>query len=163
MKCYTSAKYHYLKHPPSPPRTCAADAGEKWPTGKTPVKFNTCVYPKVSPGKRCKDGLKSSPHRNRNDFSHSIYPPKGHRRALREPTHLSQTGTALLVTAQQEEGECLALVTVSEICGNFPSRLQILNQKNRNISLSSSLPPVTAPHGPTSPAWFNKPRTSTAT
>lgn len=37
MKCYISAKYHYLELPPPPPHAGAADAGEKWPTGKTPV------------------------------------------------------------------------------------------------------------------------------
>lgn len=51
MKCYISAKYHYLELPPSPPHAGAADAGEKWPTGKTPAKLNVRVYPAVSPAK----------------------------------------------------------------------------------------------------------------
>lgn len=52
MKCYISAKYHYRELPLSPSHAGAADAGEKWPTGKTPAKLNIRVYPEVSPGKR---------------------------------------------------------------------------------------------------------------
>ena len=51
MKCYISAKYHYLELPPSPPHAGAADAGEKWPTEKTPAKLNVHVYPEVSLGR----------------------------------------------------------------------------------------------------------------
>lgn len=47
-------------------------------------------------------------------------------------------GTVLLLTAQGE-GECLTSVTVSQICGRSPSLLQTPNQKNRRVSLSSSV------------------------
>jgi len=49
MKCYISAKYHYLELPLSPPYPCAVDAGQKRPTGKTLVKLNMCICPQVSP------------------------------------------------------------------------------------------------------------------
>lgn len=52
MKCYISAKYHYLELPPSPPHAGAADGGEKRPTGKTPAKLNVHIYPEVSRGRR---------------------------------------------------------------------------------------------------------------
>lgn len=52
VKCYISAKYHYLELPPSPQHAGAADAGEKWPAGKTPDKLSAHVYPDISLG-RC--------------------------------------------------------------------------------------------------------------
>lgn len=51
MECYKSAKYHYLELPPSPQHAGAADAGEKWPAGKTPDKLNVHVYPEVALGR----------------------------------------------------------------------------------------------------------------
>lgn len=51
VKCYISAKHHYLELPPSPQHAGAADAGEKWPAGKTPDKLNVRVYPEISLGK----------------------------------------------------------------------------------------------------------------
>lgn len=44
MKCYISAKYHYLELPPPPPHAGVADAGEKWPTGKTLVCMFTLRF-----------------------------------------------------------------------------------------------------------------------
>jgi len=58
-----------------------------------------------------------------------------------------------------------SLLGLSEICGNFPSRLQTPNQKNRSISLSTPFPsiPATSPHIPISLSWVNIHSASTAT
>lgn len=54
VKCYISAKYHYLELPPSPQHAGAADAGEKWPAGKTPDKLSVHVLPWCFTGKMFK-------------------------------------------------------------------------------------------------------------
>lgn len=78
MKCYVTVKYHYLELPPSPAHAVAADAGEKWLTGKTPAKLNIHVH---------WWSLLRPPHRNRSDFYHSIYPVQGQCRAIQESFH----------------------------------------------------------------------------
>lgn len=52
VKCYISAKYHYLELPPSPQHAGAADVGGKWPAGKTLNKLYVHVYPELALGKR---------------------------------------------------------------------------------------------------------------
>lgn len=107
VKCYISAKGHYLELPPSPQHAGAADAGEKWPAGKTPNwKSMFTLRLHWEDVQAAKGEFKSpflSPHRGDTQCKGSVGAE-----AMQESL-IPQRATALLLTAQGRDcSPCLS-------------------------------------------------------
>lgn len=157
VKCYISAKGHYLELPPSPQHAGAADAGEKWPAGKTPNwKSMFTLRLHWEDVQAAKGEFKSpflSPHRGDTQCKGSVGAEPGRSHSSLRELQLS--------CWQHREGIALpASVAISQICGSSQSHLQTPNQNNRGVSLSPSL---NHHHTCISPGWVNIHRRSTAT
>lgn len=145
VKCYISAKYHYLELPPSPQHVGAADAGEKWPAGKTPGKMNAHGYPEISLG-RCpssKKGIqKSFPPSSQRQEQYLIQDVLPSARTARVQSHAGVIHPSERYSSPADstgKGLLPASGALSQICGSSQSHLQTPNQNNRSVSLSSSL------------------------